>query len=69
MLFIGQHRRVADTFVVAGKVDWVGGGVVVGSLVAKSSTMIKDVMRYTVIRGMWLCVVVHRKGWWKLRVA
>ena len=43
-----------------------GGGI---SLVTKSSTTIKDVSGYIVIRGMCLYVVVDRKGWGKLRVA
>ena len=46
-----------------------GGGGLVISLVAKSSTMIKDVSRYIVVRGTWLCVVADKQGWWKLRVA
>ena len=68
VLFIRQHPRVADTFVSRGR--WVGaGGGLVSSLVAKSSTTSKDDSGYMVIRGMWLCVVVDRKGRWKLRVA
>ena len=57
----------ADTLVSRWR--WVGcGGGVVSSLVAKSSTTIKDVWGYIVIRVMWLCVVVGRKGCWRLRV-
>ena len=55
---------------VAGKVDLGGrGGGLVSSLIAKLSTMIKDVSGYIVVRGVWLCLVVDRKGWWNLRVA
>ena len=46
---------------VAVEVDWGGGGAV-SSLVAKDSTTIKDVWGYIVILGMWICVVVGRKG-------
>ena len=43
---------------------WVGaGGAVVSSLMTKSSTTIKGVSGYIVIRGMWLCVFVGRKSW------
>ena len=45
------------------------GGAVVGSLLVKSSTMLKDATGYIYIRAMWVCVVVDRKSWWNLRVA
>ena len=63
VLFNRRHPGVA----VGG--CWGGGGEGgVDSLVAKSSTTIKDISGYIVIRSMWLCVIVDRKGWWKLRV-
>ena len=46
-----------------------GGGGLVISVVPRSSTLIKDVSGYIVLRGMLLCVVVDKNGWWKLRVA